>query len=189
MQSKSNRNKSGRKKFSEFKQLGPDKTVQENLAIASMGEFAKSTSDQEIFQLVARWNFHAPDFTAAASARKGTRLARQLRREQLRRGLLVGRLVAIIGPALEKLDAKPFERFGKAVELAKNLNRNGALLRDTHEVLRVVDALDLELGSKIIQTVKSSNFTALLRRKINTRQFARIKKQIGLHFKSGRPKG
>jgi hypothetical protein len=97
-------------------------------------------------------------------------------------------LVRILTPALDRLDPKPFETFIKAIALAKDLNLSGAILRDAHEVLRVAFEMGLELGDNVIQTVSPKDFKARLRWRIAERQFARIKKQIGLHFTSGRPK-
>lgn len=177
------RNSRGRKKFGASKQIGPDKTVEENLSIAALGEFASGSLRREIFNLVALWKTrHSSAFNNYQDT-GGALLNRQQRRE-----LLTRRLLEIIVPALDKFDAETFRLFVDAMRLAQSLDTNGALLKDTHEVLRVVEALNLKLGDKEMQEISPQEFRAQVRWPIGERQFARIKKQIGLHFPAGRPK-
>ncbi len=138
---------------------------------------------RKVFSLVALWKKrYAPLFKGNLAESKGAALIHQKQRERV-----VGQLIEILGPALEHLDTRPFVTFTKAIALAENLNRNGALLRDAHEVLRVAEEMELTLGANVIQTVSPNDFKSKLRWQIADKQFTRIKKAIGLHWPTGRP--
>ncbi|MGB7747597.1 MAG: hypothetical protein WBN75_09950 [Verrucomicrobiia bacterium] len=66
MKKKPTQCKRGRKKFSAGKLISPDKELEENLAIAGIGEFAVAENQQEraIFSTVALWErYYAPLFS------------------------------------------------------------------------------------------------------------------------------
>jgi hypothetical protein len=179
MKTKLTQSKRGRKKFSVGKLLSPDHDVEENLAIAAAGEFAVADQkDRAINSLVMRWpNYYAPLFTKASASRLATH----------KRERITARILEIITSALNRMDTKPFETFIRAVKFMQDAKRNGPLLKDAYEVLRVVGELELTLGDNIVQTVSPKDFKKQLGWRIEERQFARIKKQIGLHFPTGRP--
>jgi hypothetical protein len=182
--SRRRRNAGGRKSFGDSKQISPAKTVQDNLNIAALGEFAQDRQRREIFDLVARWSEH---YSAAFKDHPDTGGA--LLNRNKRREYITARLLRIMVSALDNYDPQPFQCFIKAIALAQNLNTNGALSPDHYEVLRVVELLELELGETVVQKeVSPQEFKSHLRRRIGERQFARIKSQIGLHFQQGRPK-
>ena len=179
MKTKLTQSKRGRKKFSVGKLLSPKLDLEENLAIAGAGEFAVADQkDWAINSLVMLWpNYYAPLFTKASTSRLAAH----------KRGRITARILEIITSALNRMDTKPFETFIRAVKSMQDAKRNGPLQKDACEVLRVAIAMELTLGDKIIQTVSPKDFKKQLGWQIEERQFARIKKQIGLHFPTGRP--
>lgn len=56
MKIKPKHGKKGRKKFSASKEIAPERSIQENLNLAAIGEFAIDPEGREIFDLVACWN-------------------------------------------------------------------------------------------------------------------------------------
>jgi hypothetical protein len=190
MRTKLTQSKRGRKKFSAGKLISPDKDLEENLALAGIGEFAVADQqeDRAIFALVALWESHyAPLFTKASA----TNHFAAHKRERI-----TARILRIITSSLDRLDPKPFEKFIRAIKVTQHIYRTGSPLplhRDVYEVLRVANEMNLTLDRNTVQTAESQKiFKALLKarlgRTIEERQLARIKKQIGLHFPSGRPK-
>src|ERR1017187_7388623 len=98
MKKKLTRNKPGRKKFSAGKLLSPDKDVEENLALAGVGEFAvaESQDDRAIFSLVALWeNYYAPRFNKANAASH---------HDAAIRDRITARILQIVTSALDRLD-------------------------------------------------------------------------------------
>ncbi len=183
MKKKSTRGKGGRKKFSAGNALSPSKSLDENLALAATGEFALTQEQRDIFRFVALWkNRYASLFKDNPSESEG---AARIRRKQRER--VIDSLLKVVSPALENLNPKPFETFVKAIALVKDFNDSGVLLPDAYEMLRVAEEMELTLGAKVVQQIKPKDFKNRLRRKIGDKQFARIKKSIGLHWPTGRP--
>jgi hypothetical protein len=187
MKTKPTKNKRGRKKFSVGRLLSPDKELEENMTLAGIGKFATATQpdDRAIFSLVGLWkNYYAPAFTEANAASPAARIIRER---------FTKIILRIIKSALDRLDTKPFETFVRSIKFMQDAKRSGPLLHDTYEVLRVANEMNLTTGPNTVQTISPKEFKARLEarlgRKINERHFARIKGQIGLHFKSGKPKG
>jgi hypothetical protein len=198
MKKKLTQSKRGRKKFSAGKLLSPDNDLEENLAIAGIGEFvvAESQVDRAIFSLVALWeNYHAPRFNKANAL---------FHRDAAIRDRITARILQIVTSALDRLDTKPFETFIRSIKFMQDAKRNGPVLKDAYEALCVAREMNLTLGRNIVQTAEQlraakswpyvspkdfkTRLETRLGRKIDERQFARIKKSIGLHFPSGRPK-
>ena len=172
--------KAGRKKFSAGKQIDPSRSAAENVMIAAVGEFTSEPEKKRCFRIL---NSLVPVFLSKYFGKQDKAIW------EVRRQKLAWDLFDLFFPAIANHDPKPFRNFAEAIEMHKELfsDGSGVLLRDTHEVLRVVIEMDLTTGENVIQKIKPSDFKAKLRWEIDERQFARIRKQIGLHFPTGRP--
>ena len=206
MKTKLTRSKRGRKKFSAGKLISPDNDLEENMALAAAGEFAvvESQDDRAIFSLVMLWkNYYAPRFNKANAASH---------RDAAIRDRITARILQIVMSALDRLDTKPFETFIRSIKFMQDAKRTGPVQPEAFAALCVTREMNLTLGRNKVQTGKQievqpseqiepekpwpyvspkefkTRLETRLGRKIAERQFARIKKSIGLHFPSGRPK-